>query len=180
MADHLDTPMWNFAVAVYGRDGVEAECLDVQERLGVDVNVLLFAAYAGAIEGVALGNDDLKTAAAEVKNWHRDVVRALRHARRALKSWSAGEDAVALDAGAVRNQVKEIELRAEKIEQFMLWTWLRERIASLAHAEPSEALAANLRIVLSLAGAEGAKADPAQATPHLLKAAGSTVQATPG
>jgi uncharacterized protein (TIGR02444 family) len=180
MAEQLDTPMWNFAVAVYGRDGVPAECLGLQERLGLDVNLLLFAAYAGAVEGMALARDDLNAAAADVRNWHNEVVRSLRRARQALKAWSAGEDAIALDASAVRKQVKEIELQTERIELFMLWTWLQRRLASLPRSEPRDALAENLRVVLSLFGASGRDGDPAHAVPSLLKAAGSAVQATPG
>jgi uncharacterized protein (TIGR02444 family) len=177
MAEHLDTPMWNFSVAIYGRDGVQAECLDAQDRLGLDVNILLFCAYAGAIERVALREKDLKAAVAVVKNWQTDVLGGLRGARRALKSWGAGEDAVALDAAALRGQVKEMELTAEKIEQFMLWTWLHERLAALPRKDPRQALADNLRLALSLSGAG---VDAAAALPHLLKAAGSTVQSTPG
>ena len=35
-AVRLDPPLWNFSLAVYGRDGVADECLDVQERFGVN------------------------------------------------------------------------------------------------------------------------------------------------
>ena len=50
----LDTPLWAFSLAVYGGDGVAEECLDLQERLGLDVNILLFAAFLGAVEAVQL------------------------------------------------------------------------------------------------------------------------------
>jgi uncharacterized protein (TIGR02444 family) len=180
MAGHLDTPLWNFAVVVYGREGVSQECLALQERFGLDVNLLLFGAYTGAVEGLALGGSDLATAVSSVRNWHEDVVRSLRRARQTLKAWSVGEDAVALEATAIRTQVKDNELKAEQIELFMLWTWLQTHLASLPRKAAPDALAENVRGVLTASGARGDDADPARMCQNLLKAASSTVHATPG
>ena len=41
----LDNAFWKFSLAVYAAPGVPEECLAVQERYGVDVNVLLFCAW---------------------------------------------------------------------------------------------------------------------------------------
>jgi len=38
----------NFAEALYGRTGVEAACLGLQDRPGLDVTVLLHACWLGA------------------------------------------------------------------------------------------------------------------------------------
>ena len=108
LSQPLDTPLWAFSLAVYGGDGVADECLALQERLGLDVNILLFAAYIGAVEGVRLEVSDIAAANAEVAHWQADIVRPLRHARRALKPMSAE---------GLRAQVKAAELEAEKIEQ---------------------------------------------------------------
>ncbi|MFL1876565.1 DUF2390 domain-containing protein, partial [Hansschlegelia beijingensis] len=45
----------DFAVATYGGDGVQAACLTLQDAHGLDVNVVLFAAWAGAVAGRAQG-----------------------------------------------------------------------------------------------------------------------------
>src|SRR5260370_42507163 len=58
------TALWRFSLAVYLRAGVAPECLDVQERFGVDVKLLLFCAYLGALEAGVLSQDDLAQAAA--------------------------------------------------------------------------------------------------------------------
>ena len=71
------TALWRFSLAVYRRAGVAPECLDVQERFGVDVNLLLFCAYLGALEAVVLSKDDLGQAAAVVRGWHGEIVRTL-------------------------------------------------------------------------------------------------------
>ena len=52
----------DFAVATYGGDGVQAACLTLQDAHGLDVNVVLFAAWAGAVAGRALGPQDVAAA----------------------------------------------------------------------------------------------------------------------
>ena len=41
--------LWQFALAVYGQPPVSECCLQLQDEAGVDVNLLLAAAYSGAI-----------------------------------------------------------------------------------------------------------------------------------
>ncbi len=166
------TALWRFSLAVYRRAGVAPECLDVQERFGVDVNLLLFCAYLGALEAVVLSKDDLGQAAAVVRGWHGEIVRTLRRTRRALKPLSeAGAGPLASEAAGLRAHVKAAELEAERIEQAMLWTSWRARAAPSQRAEPQDALAANIRAVLIASGAGERDADPGCTLPHLLRAA---------
>ena len=97
----LDTPLWAFSLAVYGGDGVADECLALQERLGLDVNILLLAAYIGAVEGVRFEVSDIAAANVEVAPWQAEIVRPLRQVRRALKP---------MNAEGLRAQVKAAEL----------------------------------------------------------------------
>lgn len=160
----LDTPFWAFSLAIYASDGVAEECLGLQERLGLDVNMLLFAAYMGAVEGVRLEAKDVSAASAAVTDWHDEVVRPLRVARRALKGPSADADNPLHAANAtLRLQVKRAELESEKVEQAMLWQWSRANLQDLAH--DGSALAGNLRNVLTLCG------DADAPSPHLIDAA---------
>ena len=155
----LDTPLWAFALAVYGGDGVADECLDLQERLGLDVNILLFAAFIGVVEGVQLESQGIAAASAAVTLWQSEIVRPLRQARRALKS--AG-------AEALRIQVKASELEAEKIEQGLLWQWSRAELAGRPRSDRNRALVGNLRALLEFYGT----LDKAEtALPRLLAAA---------
>lgn len=168
----LDTPLWAFSLAVYGRDGVADECLDLQERLKLDVNLLLFAAFAGAIEGVTLDQRDIVAACGTVAGWHDDVVRTLRAARRALKAPSLDAGNPYRDAStALRAQVKPAELNAEKIELGMLWQWSRRELAGRPRTGADQALAANLRGVLEFYRLSGDQA--AAACPRLREAAAS-------
>jgi len=161
-AQALDSPFWAFSLAVYGANGVEPECLDLQERFGVDVNLLLFAAYTGAREGVQLDAPDLAAAAAAVSAWHGEVVRALRGARRVLKPLSLDDDnPLQAPTADLRAQVKAAELYAEKIEQGMLWLWSRQQLTDRARTDKAAALAANLQRVLAHYGAPAGSPTPA-------------------
>jgi uncharacterized protein (TIGR02444 family) len=168
----LDTPLWAFSLAVYGSDGVEAECLELQERLNLDVNLLLFAAFVGAAEGVRLDAQDIAAADTFVAGWHGEIVRALRRARRALKPPSTDAGNPLREASVtLRAQVKAAELEAEKIEQAMLWQWSRRRLADRLRGDRNRALAANLRSVLEFYGVTNREAEASAAVPHLVDAA---------
>lgn len=141
-AQPLDTPLWDFSLVVYGSDGVADECLAQQERLKLDVNLLLFAAYMGAVDGVRLEVADVVAANALVADWQANVVRQLRQARHALKGSGAE---------ALRAQVKASELEAEKIEQTTLWQWSRRQLAGRPRGD--RALVGSLSAVLAFYGA---------------------------
>jgi uncharacterized protein (TIGR02444 family) len=131
---------WTFSLTVYAAPGVQAECLDLQDRCGIDINLLLFCAYAGAAYGVLLSPAVLRNASAHVAGWHKDVVRSLRTARRALKPFATEQ----IPAAELRTALKAAELEAERIEQLMLETWNAPALADLPRAEPEAAIAANI------------------------------------
>lgn len=166
-----DSALWRFSLAVYERDGVEAECLDVQERFGVDVNLLMFCAYIGSVEGAVLTGADVAEAAAAVGAWQSEVVGELRQLRRTLKPWgSVGSSDFWRAAELLRHQIKAAELEAEWIEQAILWSWARSRVAAWRRLGHREALAANLRALLVRCGAQPAQAEPADVLAHLIDA----------
>jgi len=154
----LEHPFWRFSLAVYRDKDVQAECLDVQERLGADVNVLLFCAYVGVAEGLALGPADLADAAEQVRAWHMEAVRPLRAARRSLKPWTKDESPLARETALVRRQVQALEIKTEQIEQALLWQWLEARRAGPTAGDAAGALRGNLAAFLDHAGAAGDEA----------------------
>lgn len=103
-----------FALKVYGSEGVPPACLLLQEHFGLDVNVLLFAAFLGAVRGEALAPADLETVAATVGDWHREVVRPLRAVRQRLKTGPAPAPNEA--TGTLRGKLQKLEIEAELIE----------------------------------------------------------------
>ena len=122
-----DCPVWTWSVGVYGRDGVAAACLELQDRHGLDVNLLLLACWLAA-HGRALDGETLARARAATGRWQAEVVRPLRAARRALKAQLAapapGEIAHGGERGALaaglRRRLAALELDAEHLEQLGL------------------------------------------------------------
>ena len=145
---------WNFSLAVYRQPGVADECLRLQDEFGVDVNLLLFCTFAGAVHGAVLTPADIAAVKQVVRRWHDEVVRPLRNARRALKPLKAGQDAIK----TLRAQVKAVELEAERREQAMLTDWATERLADGPRRKLPDAVAANIRALL--ASYTGAPASP--------------------
>jgi uncharacterized protein (TIGR02444 family) len=166
----MESPLWRFSLAVYRGAGVQDECLAVQERYGVDVNLLMLCAYAAVVEGAELSTRDVDDALAASGAWHAEVVRVLRQARRSLKPLGETGD-LAQVAAALRLKVKAAELESEQIEQAMLWAWLRARDARLPRRDARTALAANVRALLVRCGATGEAADPSKTLPQFCAAA---------
>lgn len=88
-------------------------CLTLQERLGLDVNLLLFCLWAGRC-GHRLEPGELSALQAAATPWHEAVVRPLRGVRRALKG--SGDP----EREALRQRIKADELEAERLEQDLL------------------------------------------------------------
>lgn len=78
------SPLWDYALALYATPGVQAACLSLQDRKGVDVNLILFACWLGA-RGRRLDAGRLTRARDEALAWQTELVRPLRAARRGLK-----------------------------------------------------------------------------------------------
>jgi uncharacterized protein (TIGR02444 family) len=96
--------LWTFATRTYA--GAGDACLALQDGYGVDVPLLLFAAWIGETRGVALSPDAVAEADGWIRDWRREVVQPLRAVRRRLK-----------DAGAetLRQTVKAAELESERV-----------------------------------------------------------------
>lgn len=75
----------DFSFTVYTAPEVEEECLILQDDHGVDVNMLLFCAYAAVVAGVVLSAQDLADIDQEVAALRDGVIAPLRTCRRELK-----------------------------------------------------------------------------------------------
>src|SRR5262244_106072 len=71
------TEFWRFSLTVYARPGVTSSCLALQDRFGLDVNLLLFCCWAAA-RGHRLDPAELAAAEAASVAWQRDIVTPLR------------------------------------------------------------------------------------------------------
>ena len=119
MSDFLPHPFWNFSLELYAGEGVAEACLDLQERRGCDVNILLFCCWLGASGRPTLTADRLRTILKASDAWQAEIVRPLRAVRRLLKDrpWP---EALPETVDAVRRRVADAELAAEHAEQIKL------------------------------------------------------------
>lgn len=103
--------LWDFATTHYARGGVARCCLQAQDELGMDVILLLFAAWR-AREGEALHSDAFAAAEAVCRPWRDAVVLPLRARRRDWKRNPPGDFEYAA--------IKQLELQAERAQLEML------------------------------------------------------------
>lgn len=103
-----------FALEVHGADGVSDAAVLLQDQCAVDVDVLLFAAFVGAVNGQSLGGTDLEEVVGRVGAWQKEVIGPLRAIRRRLKSGPLPAPSEASDV--LRDGIKRLELDAEMIE----------------------------------------------------------------
>ncbi len=75
---------WTFSLDLYGRPGVKEACLSLQDRRGLDVNIILWALWLGS-SGKALDHVLLAEAETAIADFRREVVWPLRTARRHLR-----------------------------------------------------------------------------------------------
>jgi uncharacterized protein (TIGR02444 family) len=100
--------IWDFALAFYRQNGVEADCLMAQDDYGLDVTLLIFALYRSR-QGHGF---DAQASYELARNLTRMLVDPLRARRRALKSPPAGYDPRTIEQ--LRNQFKAAELAGEQ------------------------------------------------------------------
>ncbi len=113
-------PFWVYSLRLYKRSGVAPACLVLQDRAGIDVNLLLFCLWTGR-RGLPLKTSAIAAAITVSANWADAVVRPLRAVRRNLKSPASSSVAV----NNLRQSVARVELAAERVQQDRLYSLTR-------------------------------------------------------
>lgn len=132
-------PFWTFSLALYAQPGVAPACLELQDRHGLDVNLLLYAAFA-ATRGSRLSVESLAAVEAAAGEWRDTMVRPLRELRR-LAGDGFGEE-------GTRQALLAAELAAEQVQQRRM-----EAVLPLENCGYSaECLRENLEAVARLSG----------------------------
>jgi len=108
----MSNSFWDYSLMAYAAPGVAGACLQAQDRFGLDVNLLLYAAWLADV-GKPLQADHLASMEEAIVQWRRRAVLPLRRVRRDLKELE--------DAAALRDQVKALELAAERHQQMLMW-----------------------------------------------------------
>lgn len=134
------SPFWTFSLGIYRSPQVQAACLALQDDAGVDVNVLLYMLWLASV-GRQAGEGEARRIVDSVEAWRRDVVVPLRMARRALKDPPARFDGP--HSATLRQQVKRMELEAERLQQEALYQ-LTASVAATPGADVRSAAEANV------------------------------------
>lgn len=106
---------WDYSNSVYRKPGVEAALLGLQQRLGLDINLVLFCFWLAQSRDVQLSTAGCVAIIARTTEWQNETIRPLRLLRQRLKANSntMPQD----DVEQLRRQVQALELQAEHIEQ---------------------------------------------------------------
>jgi uncharacterized protein (TIGR02444 family) len=133
---------WRFSLGFYARPGVAPALIALQDRDGLDVNVILYALWLGLTRGHATSAADLAVAEAAAAPLRAAVVVELRGLRRRLRPHSDP------DVQALRRRVQALEIAAERAVQERLAGSLTPRDAA---GDRVETAAANLALCLGAA-----------------------------
>jgi len=112
----MSNPFWDYSLATYGLDGVASTCLALQDTIGLDVNLLLYAAWLARMDQ-RLSGEHLAGLEAEIVDWREMVIKPLRTLRRQLQDYSR--------ASGVREEIKALELRAEQQQQDLMFAFFQ-------------------------------------------------------
>jgi uncharacterized protein (TIGR02444 family) len=136
--------LWSFSLAFYDRAGVAAALLALQDRFGLNVDLVLFAIWLGLSGRGRLDERQADAAQRAVRPIELEVIEPLRAHRRRLKG--VNDD----DVQRLRERIKLLEIEAERV--------VLTRLAALAgpvlQADPEHCLAdaeANLFFVVGSA-----------------------------
>ncbi|MFK8048677.1 MAG: TIGR02444 family protein [Halioglobus sp.] len=133
----MSNEFWEFSLATYATDGVSDSALAVQDEMGLDINLILYATWLASLE-LKLTGEHLAGLQHLTERWQQEVVIPLRGVRTRLKSDPS--------AAELRNQVKAIELSSERHQQELMWSYFNaaDPLPSGVHS-----LGENLAMLLS-------------------------------
>ena len=146
-----DNEFWRFSLAVYGQGEVAKECLQLQQALGIDINLLLFCAWLGT-RGIALSKAEIEAASSTVGSWHENVVRPLRGVRQHIKKLER------IDVESFRGKVKGMELEAEQIEQAMLFAHSKK--IQIPKTDSRDAITTNVKNYIAMTSSAASLSAP--------------------
>jgi uncharacterized protein (TIGR02444 family) len=122
--ESVENDLWRFSQAFYHFPGVASALIALQDRAGLDVNLMLFALWLGVTGRSPLDHADLAAAERAVCDIRAEMIVPLRALRRRLKGIPDS------DVQNLREGVKALELAAEKLAQ--------DRLAGLAGPADAE------------------------------------------
>jgi len=141
-----DNPFWDYSLTVYRKPGVAEACLALQDRVGVDVNMLLMCFWMAEKGGGLLSDQAMARLLAAAERWQQRIVMSLRLARKALSKDEVGP------AAQLRRKIAAAEIMAERIEQQALWGALERPAIAAELLLPAAAARRNIESYAQISG----------------------------
>lgn len=114
-------PLWEFSLWAYGLQGVDKALLSLQDRMGADVNMVLFCVWLAYRGGSASDlTENMSNALKLSREWQVAMVAPIRKCRENLKvliegSGMSGETKAQMEGLRERIKANEIDLEALQI-----------------------------------------------------------------
>ncbi len=126
---------WRTIVSWYEEPGAAEALLREQQEHGLDVVLHLFLRYVRTELGLVLSREEEAQAHQAIAPWRDQVIVRVRALRRELKTLP-GLDAIDDSRHDWREQLKVMEVKAERVEFMSLCGWL-DRLRSTGSGEES-------------------------------------------
>ncbi|MEM9254857.1 MAG: TIGR02444 family protein [Pseudomonadota bacterium] len=104
----MNNPFWDFSLLAYQQESVSDLCMRLQDECGLDVNLLLYAAWQADC-GVRLDRQHVLQIETLIAPWRERVVVPLRGLRQGLRDYPP--------AAGFRERIKGLELESEHRQQ---------------------------------------------------------------
>lgn len=175
MSATQETPgFWDWSLQIYGEDDVSRACLILQDRHGLDINMVLWCVWAVSAGYGIIDDDTLAGGHAFATDWNARITSALRGVRRNLRPAPAGTPIEW--AESLRANTLEVELDAERVEQDFLQALLDglqdpSEATDLSPRRARQVALNNLVAYADMAGADGVDLERIGAFDPLLAAA---------
>lgn len=110
---------WRYSLKVYGNTNVRDLCLSLQNRFGININLILFCCWFSTTGRGPIAEKYMRQLLNELKPWHQGITEGLRELRHRLSNFHQQTWAETL-----RKEILADELTAEQIEQLLIITAL--------------------------------------------------------
>jgi uncharacterized protein (TIGR02444 family) len=82
-------PFWNFSLRIYQQPQTKADLLTLQNDHGLNINLLLFCIWYGAVDQGRLARQELKQIILSSQGWHEQVVLPLKRLKTKINHFMA-------------------------------------------------------------------------------------------
>ncbi len=151
MGSLAENPFWDYSLGLYSQPGVEKYCLGLQQNHGANINLLLLCCWAAARQRL-LEKQEIASAASLIASWDRQVVQQLRQLRRTLKLAENTLDNE-LAGPALREEIEDLELIAERIVQENLYGWW-QGLPESKSVDTGTSMLGNINTYMKMLGSE--------------------------